>query len=427
MTAVDSSTVRTWRPGLWDVVVGLAVVALGAKVLAGTGGGDGFRAADPLAYVLTAIGCATTVWARRQPLAALMVTGLMVTTLVARDYHADFLPFVFTGLLFMVASYRPRQSAVGGLAAAALFLAASAATRPPDLGLAALAQTTAVFTVAWLLGRLVRARRTALLALVSEAEQRVAAERQLAAAERDRSRLSLVDERLRIARDVHDVLAHSMSVVSVQATVGAHLAADDPMAARQALLTISDVSRSSMQDLRQMLTLLRDDSPAAATDHLSYEPTHGLDTLEPLIATYRAAGLPVLTTISGVRHHLSASADLCAYRIVQEALTNTLKHAAAGTATVGLRYHESAVQVVVTDDGTGTGGTGTGGTGTGGTGTGGTGTGGTGLATGGHGLIGMRERTALLGGQLDAGPAPEGGFTVTATIPYRSGAEEGDR
>ena len=115
MTAVDSSTVRTWRPGLWDVVVGLAVVALGAKVLAGTGGGDGFRAADPLAYVLTAIGCATTVWARRQPLAALMVTGLMVTTLVARDYHADFLPFVFTGLLFMVASYRPRQSAVGGL------------------------------------------------------------------------------------------------------------------------------------------------------------------------------------------------------------------------------------------------------------------------------------------------------------------------
>ena len=126
------------------------------------------------------------------------------------------------------------------------------------------------------------------------------------------------------------------------------------MAARQALLTISDVSRSSMQDLRQMLTLLRDDSPTAATDDVSYEPAHGLDTLEPLIATYRAAGLPVVTTVSGVRHDLSASADLCAYRIVQEALTNTLKHAAAGTATVGLRYHESAVQVVVTDDGAGT-------------------------------------------------------------------------
>jgi signal transduction histidine kinase len=407
VTAVDSSTARAWRPGVWDVVLGLAVVALGAKVLAGTGGGDGFRAADPLAYALTAIGCATTVWARRQPLAALMVTGLLVTVLVARDYHADMLPFVFTGLLFMVASYRPRGAALGGLVAAALFLAASAATRPADLGLAALAQTAAVFTGAWLLGRLVRARRTTLLALVSEAEQRVAAERQLAAAERDRSRLSLVDERLRIARDVHDVLAHSMSVVSVQATVGAHLAADDPAAARQALLTISDVSRSSMQDLRQMLTLLRDDSSAAATDAVSYEPTQGLDTLEPLIATYRTAGLPVLTSVSGVRHDLSASADLCAYRIVQEALTNTLKHAAAGTATVGLHYHDSAVQVVVTDDGAGTGGAG--------------------LATGGHGLIGMRERTALLGGQLDAGPAPEGGFTVTATIPYRNEAEEGDR
>ena len=177
MTAIESSTVRAWRPGLWDVVLGLAVVALGAKVLAGTGGGDGFRAADPLAYALTAIGCATTVWARRQPLAALMVAGLVVTVLVARDYHADLLPFVFTGLLFMVASYRSRRGALVGLVAAAFFLAASAATRPADLGLAALAQTTAVFTVAWLLGRLVRARRTALLALVSEAEQRVAAER----------------------------------------------------------------------------------------------------------------------------------------------------------------------------------------------------------------------------------------------------------
>ena len=407
MTDADSSPVRAWRPGVWDVMLGLAVVVLGAKVLAGTTGGDGFRAADPLAYTLTAIGCATTVWARRQPMAALVVTGLVITILVARDYHADLLPFVFTGLLFMVANYRPRRTALAGLVAAALFLAASAATRPADLGLAELAQTVSVFTVAWLLGRLVRARRTALLGLVSEAEQRVAAERRLAVAERDRSRLSLVDERLRIARDVHDVLAHSMSVVSVQATVGAHLAEADPMAARQALVTISEVSRSSMQDLRQMLTLLRDDSAAAATEHVSYEPTHGLDTLEPLIATYRTAGLPVLTVVSGTPHDLSASADLCAYRIVQEALTNTLKHAAAGTATVELRYHDSAVQVVVTDDGAGTGGAG--------------------LTTGGHGLIGMRERTALLGGQLDAGPRPEGGFTVTATIPYRAGAEERDR
>jgi signal transduction histidine kinase len=391
---------------VWDVVLAAAAVALGARLLAGAGGGDGFRAADPLAYALTAIGCASLVWARREPLAALVVAGVAATALVARDYHADLLPYVITGLLFMVASYRPRRDALAGLVAAAVLLAASAATRPADLGLAALAQTTAIFTAVWLLGRLVRARRTTLLALVSEAEQRVAAERQLASAERDRNRLSLVDERLRIARDVHDVLAHSMSVVSVQATVGAHLAAADPAAARQALLTISDVSRSSMQDLRQMLTLLRDDSTTAPDDGLSYEPARGLDALEPLLETYRAAGLQVVTTVSGAPRELSASADLCAYRIVQEALTNTLKHASAGTATVGLTYLDTAVHVVVADDGSGRDGGSP--------------------ATSGYGLIGMRERASLIGAQLEAGPGPDGGFVVTATIPYRGEAEGGD-
>lgn len=403
MTAADPTTAEAWRPGVWDVVLGLAAIALGARLLAGAGDGEGFRAADPLAYAITAIGCASTVWARRQPLAALVVAGAAATVLTAGDHHVDLLSYVVTGLLFMVASYRSRRGALLGLSATALFLAVSAATRPADLGLRALAQTAGIFTTVWLLGRLVRARRTTLLALVSEAEQRAAAERRLAEAERDRSRLSLVDERLRIARDVHDVLAHSMSVVSVQATVGAHLARDDPTAARQALLTISDVSRSSIQDLRQMLTLLRDDSPAASDD-VSYEPARGVDALEPLIETYRAAGLPVVTTVTGVRRDLSASADLCVYRIVQESLTNTLKHAAAGTATVGLRYDESAVEVVVADDGSGREPSDP--------------------TTGGHGLIGMRERASLLGGRLDAGPAPEGGFTVTATIPYRCGAEE---
>jgi signal transduction histidine kinase len=155
-----------------------------------------------------------------------------------------------------------------------------------------------------------------------------------------------------------------------------------------------------------MLTLLRDDSATAPEDGLSYEPARGVDTLEPLLETYRAAGLQVVTTVSGIPRDLSASADLCAYRIVQEALTNTLKHAAAGTATVGLRYLESAVQVVVADDGSARGGRSP--------------------ATGGYGLVGMRERTSLVGGQLEAGPAPSGGFTVTAIIPYRSGAHEGD-
>jgi signal transduction histidine kinase len=403
VTVSDSPTAHPWRPGPWDVVLGLVVVALGVRVLSQAGGGEGFRAADLLAYALTAVGCATTAWARRQPLAALIVAGLLATVLVAWDYHADLLPFVITGLLFMTASYRSSRGAVTGLAATALCLTISAATRPPDLGAAALAQTTAVLGSAWVLGRLVRGRRTALVALLSEAEHRAVVERELAAAERDQGKLALVEERLRIARDLHDVLAHSMSVISVQATVGQHLAAEDPSAARRALVTISDVTRSSMQDLRQMLTVLRDDSSAGPPDAVSYEPAHGVESLESLLDSFRAAGLAVITTTSGLPRELSGSADLCAYRIIQEALTNTLKHAAAGTATVGLRYEESAVQVVVADDGVGLG---------------------VASATDGHGLVGMRERTALLGGRLVAGPAPGGGFTVTATIPYERDIEQ---
>ena len=401
MTDAPPTTAHGWRPDLWDVVLALVVVAVGVWILTTAGGGGGFEAPDAYAYTLTVIGCATTAWWRRQPLAALVVTGLAVTLLVLGDYHVDVLPFVVTGLLFMLANHRPRRAAVLGLAAALVFLAASAATRPADLGLAALLQTLAIFLGVWVLGRLNRSRRTALLALVSEADQRAAAERAVAAAERDRSRLSLVEERLRIARDVHDVLAHSMSVVSVQATVGAHLAVEDPGAARQALLTISDVSRSSMQDLRQMLTLLRDDTAAATGEPVTYEPARGVAALEPLIETYRAAGLPVTLTTSGVARDLTASVDLCAYRIVQEALTNTLKHAGASAAAVALRYDAADLEVVISDDGRGHG-----------------------PATGGHGLVGMRERADLVGGRLTAGPATAGGFTVTAVLPYAGDSPE---
>jgi signal transduction histidine kinase len=186
-------------------------------------------------------------------------------------------------------------------------------------------------------------------------------------------------------------------VVSVQATVGAHLATEDPDAARQALLTISEVSRSSMSDLRQMLALLRDDFATGADAGVSYEPARGLRDVEMLVNTYRAAGLPVQRSTSGTVRELAASADLCAYRIIQEALTNTLKHAGPSTASVEITYAVDALQVTVSDDGRGTTNT-----------------------TGGHGLIGMRERTSLLGGRLQAGPSATSGFTVIATIPYQS-------
>ncbi len=382
-----------------DASFALVVVALGVRVLASAGGGQGFRAADWLGYTLTAAGCAATVWARRQPLAALVVVGPVGTLLALRDYHVDVLVFVAVGLLFMVANSRSRRDALVGLATTMVFWAVTVATQPADLPLAQVVLSTGIFIGAWTLGSVTRSRRTALLALVAEAEQRAAAEHELAAGERDRSRLAMVEERLRIARDVHDVLSHSMSVVSVQATVGAHLASVDPAAARQSLLTISDVSRSSMQELRQMLTLLRDDATQLTQD-VTYEPAQGVATLEALVETYRVAGLPVTTTTRGVVRNLTASVDLCVYRIVQEALTNTLKHAGATTASVELDYTAPALEVVIIDDGRGPGHT-----------------------NGGHGIVGMAERAALLGGRLHAGPGPAGGFCVTATIPYDSDVE----
>jgi signal transduction histidine kinase len=193
------------------------------------------------------------------------------------------------------------------------------------------------------------------------------------------------------------VLAHSISVISVQATVGEHLAATAPPAARKALVTIGDVSRSSMGELRQMLSLLRDDSTDGGTASMSYQPAHGLGDLEPLVDTYRSAGLHVRTDTAGEPRRLPAAADLCAYRIIQEALTNTLKHAGPSHAVVALDYRPDMLQVDVLDDGRG----------------------GTANPSG-HGLVGMRERTALLGGWFQAGPEPAGGYRVRATIPYES-------
>ena len=265
----------------------------------------------------------------------------------------------------------------------------------PDLGPQGIVQSLLIFTGAWVIGRLTRSRRRTLLALVEAAEQQAGTERELAASERDRASLAQAEERLRIARELHDVLAHSISVISVQATVGEHLAATDPPAARHALQTIGDVSRGSMSELRQMLSLLRDDSAPGSPEAVSYQPAHGLDDLEPLVDTYRSAGLPVRTETAGEPRALPAAADLCAYRIIQEALTNTLKHAGPSRAVVGLDYGAEVLQVEIADDGSGSRGAHTG-----------------------HGLVGMRERTALLGGRFQCGPGPVGGYRVRATIPY---------
>lgn len=358
------------------------------------GDGAGFRTADPISYLLTGIGTLSIATAMWRPASGLLVAAVTSTLLAYRDDHVDVLPFIVTVLLFAVGSYHPRSRALLGLGAAIVGLAATALSRPADLGTSALLQTTLIFVVAWVLGCLAHDRHERLLALIDAAEQR-------AASERDRSALARVEERLRIARELHDVLAHSISVISVQSTVGEHLAASDGAAAKEALATIGAVSRSSMSELRQILTLLRQDDDSAS---IPYEPVRTLDDLDDLVASFAATGLEVTLTISGEPHPVPPSAALCGYRVVQESLTNTLKHAGPVTASVSLTYADDQIVVEIDDSGPAD----------------------QTLRTapppplplpGQHGLVGMRERTALLGGTVSAAPTATGGFRVTASIP----------
>jgi signal transduction histidine kinase len=217
------------------------------------------------------------------------------------------------------------------------------------------------------------------------------------------------EERLRMARDLHDVIGHNISLISVQAAVGLDLMDSDPEQARAALTAIRSVSREALDELRSMLAALRqaDEQPPTA-------PTPGLARLPELCELTRAAGIPVRTEVAGPVRPLPAAVDLAAYRIVQESLTNVARHAGPATATVRLGYQAGGVSVEVLDDGRGT---------PGARSAGGTGARGMGAGGAGSGIAGMTERAAALGGGLTAGPRPGGGFAVTAWLPVPAGAE----
>ena len=231
---------------------------------------------------------------------------------------------------------------------------------------------------------------------VREAEERAEAERQGAAR-------VLAEERLRIAQELHDVMAHSMSVIAVQAGVGVHVLDDRPEQARAALEAISTTSRATLAELRQLLGVLRDSNGAR-----SDVPAHVLADLPQLVEDVRVAGVPVTLHVEGDAECIHAGIELSAYRVVQEALTNVIKHAGEPTRVdVTVRHLPGAVAVEVIDDGRGL------------AARSGNKRQGDASADGsGHGLIGMRERVELWGGELSVGPAPGGGYRVKALLPY---------
>jgi signal transduction histidine kinase len=230
------------------------------------------------------------------------------------------------------------------------------------------------FRSAWLAGKWMQRRRERVRALI--------------AAREEKARAALREERLRIARDLHDVLAHAISVIVLQARGARHALPDPPEEARDAIAAIERTASQALAEMRRLLTVLRDD------DAVALAPQPSLAQIEHLAAEVRAAGLPVELQVEGPARELPTGADLCAYRIVQEALTNTLKHAGTATARVVVRYRADALEVEVGD----------------------TGEGGNGDLVG-LGIAGMRERVAMFGGILESGPGPDGGYLVKARLP----------
>jgi signal transduction histidine kinase len=397
--------------GAWAVDAGIAAVVLAAELggshAAGTWNPHLHQHPAPgvLAYVLLAVGGVSLLARRRYPVAVLAVT--LVTAIAAMALNADVVWFALTVAFLTAVVARERAAAI-----ASLVIGYVAAVWPP-----------------WLIGQSGHASITfalglaaglAFLLIIAELirirSQRAAA---VALSRAEELRRRAGEERMRMARDLHDVVAHNIAVINVQANTALHLMDRQPERARSALVTINDVSKQALVELRSVLGVLRD------VDEAPRSPAPGLARLGDLAEHAAAAGLTVRVEENGRRAALPVDVDLTAYRIIQEALTNSARHSGGANATVRLRHGEDALLIEVDDDGRPDG-----------------------WPEGrpdarphgrpdarphgrpdgrpahqdggpGNGIAGMTERAAALGGTLEARPRAEGGFAVRAWLPVR--------
>jgi signal transduction histidine kinase len=295
-------------------------------------------------------------------------------------------------LVFGIALHADRRRAVPVFLAALVALTVSVWVQPPGIAnTSTWVSTLLLAVVAGLVGENIRHRRAQWTAL-EERAHRLETERE------EQARRAVTEERLRIARELHDVVAHSMSVIAVQSGVGHHVLDSQPEEARRALAAIETTSRAALTEMRRLLGVLRQDGEPRG----ALTPAPGLTDLPFLLDQVREAGLTVSLTMLGDVPEASAPVDLTTYRIVQEALTNILKHG-GHTAQVRIDHSESGLYVEVLNEGWPRGSRPT-----------------QSKLHMGHGLIGMRERVAVFGGQFSAGPRPGGGFRVAVHLPLSS-------
>jgi signal transduction histidine kinase len=322
-----------------------------------------------LALALAVVQALALRWRRRRPEAAtavVLAAGLGYWLIVPEIVISVAGLFAIGSL---AAARPPRVSLVGLLALVALTALNFATTTAEDTQF-----SMGLVVVAWALGEVLRSQRTAL---------------------REETRRAVSEEQARIARELHDVIAHSVSVIVVQASAAVEVFDRRPDQARAALGSIERAGRDALGELRRLLGAVRPAGEGA--DPTAPQP--GLDRLDELVAPLRASGLVVAVRREGTPRELPAGVELSAYRIVQEALTNALRHAHATRVDARVAYGDDAIEVEVRDDGRGAA---------------------SGGGSGGHGLVGMRERAALLGGTLEAGPAPSGGYRVHARLPLEA-------
>jgi signal transduction histidine kinase len=311
--------------------------------------------------------------------AAAALTSFVDRTVVPYD-GVTFL--VGCAALFLVGSLRDRAQAVAGFAVAEGVLAVVLHNHP-TVGVGDFVVGSIIFAIVWTIAFGVGRKSVE----ADEARERaIRAEHE----REERARAAVAEERARIARELHDVVGHSVSVMTVQASGVRRLLRPDQEREREALLVVERTGREALAEMRRMVGVLRrpEEAPALA-------PQPSLDHLSRLVEQAREAGLPVDLRIEGEAAQLPAGVDLTAYRLVQEGLTNVVKHAQATRAEVLVNYGDDYLEVTVNDNGQGVG----------------NGDG------GGHGLVGMRERVSVYGGEIDAGPQPGGGYRLHAKLP----------
>ena len=374
----------------WDLVLGGVCLAVAVAVhLGGTEAVELNLEPSWLSVLLTTVAVGPVAARRIFPLPVLVLTLVGLLLLVATRNTVGLATLGCTVAFYTAVGTGSRRHMRVAVAVMVVGVVVGLAMRPVDLSPGGALSTLAIFSGAGILGLGVRNRRERFEADV--------------AASRERAARGLADERLRITRDLHDIIGHAMGVMVVQAGVAERLLDTDPEQARAAVAHIGTTGRTSLAEMRQVLQTLRDDDgPAAA---LPREPMPGLGDVPALVARVEEAGLPVTLTVAGSPLPLPLPVELAAYRIIQESLTNCLKHAGATRATVVLSYGPEALRVEVEDNGS------------------------NGLSLdgrGGHGLIGMRERAAACGGRLTTGHGAGGGFHVEAHLPAATAALHND-